>query len=439
MAHLDRSRINPYVLYLCLSVGMAFLTTVAFTTSVVYYVKSAGLDPFQLLVLGTVLEAVYFVLQLPTGLLADLTSRRRCVVLGVLAYAGGLLLQGASPSFVSLLLAQAVLALGAALMSGAMETWAAEEIPESEMASVYLRATRLSFLGVIVGSLLSGVVAMISLSAPMLFSGVLMAVGGLALALLMPEKQSRRREGGAASDVKEALRRTRQDVCEQIRASRQAGRLVPGLLLLFWVTFFIGLWSESFDRLSGAFLLKDISFPHVLGLQPAMWLSVIGCVTAVMGIGVTKWAERRTERLGSEAIVGMLVLFTVVTAVGVVAMSLSDTFVLAVLFLLVVSAVRPLYGPVINGWLVVRVDPGVRATALSAQGMFDSGGQIVGGPLVGAVGSVASIRAALMAGAAVLVPAVLLLLGLARKAKAAIVDASPTEAPLVPAETAERG
>jgi MFS transporter, DHA3 family, tetracycline resistance protein len=432
VAVLDRSRVNPYGLYLCQSTGMSFLTAVAFTTAVVYWVKGAGLSPFQLLVLGTVLEAAYFVLQIPTGLLADMTSRRNCVVLGVLVYAGGLLLQGAFTAFASLLLAQAVLALGAALMSGAVETWAAEEIQESQMTSVYLRATRLSFLGVIAGSLLSGVIALISLSAPMLFSGALMAAGGLALALLMPETRSRRRKRGAPSDVKAVLEKAREDVGAQIRASRQAARLIPGVMLLFGATFFIGLWSESFDRLSGAYLLRDFTFPYVLGLQPAMWFSLIGCVTAVLGIGVTAWAERRTRRLGPDAIVGMLVLFTVGTAAGIVALSLSSTFLTAVVFLLLISVVRPLYAPVVAGWLVVRVDPGVRATALSAQGMFDSGGQILGGPLVGAVGSIVSIRAALLAGAAALGPASLLLLGLARKPGAAPAEAAPA----APVETA---
>jgi DHA3 family tetracycline resistance protein-like MFS transporter len=51
--------------------------------------------------------------------------------------------------------------------------------------------------------------------------------------------------------------------------------------------------------------------------------------------------------------------------------------------------------------------------------MFDSGGQIVGGPVIGAVGSAFSIRAALLTGAAVLVPAILFLIGMERKAKAA--------------------
>ncbi|NUP15605.1 MAG: MFS transporter [Streptomyces sp.] len=434
MAFPDRSRTNPYRLYLGMRLGMSFLAALAFTTSVVYWVKDAGLNPFQLVVLGTVLEGVYFLLQLPTGLLADLVSRRGCVVVGVLTYAGGLVMQGASPAYLNLLLAQAVLALGAALMSGAQDSWAADELRESEMTPVFLRAARLGLVGTIAGSLLSGVLAMISLNAPLLVSGILMAAGGLALALLMPENHFHPRKSGAGLR-RTVLQQAKKDVGEQLRASRQATRMVPGLFLLLGMTLFVGLWSESFDRLSGDFLLQDVTFPHVLGLEPAAWFSLISCVTSVLGFFVAGWAGRRTERLGSGAIVGMLLLFTSVTAVGVMGLSLAETFPVALMFLLLVSAARPIYEPLANGWLVVRVDSSVRATTLSARDMFDSGGQIVGGPLVGAIGSAVSVRAALMSGAAVLVPAIVFLLGLSRKAEPAVARRTPAEEPSLPVES----
>ena len=46
---------------------------------------------------------------------------------------------------------------------------------------------------------------------------------------------------------------------------------------------------------------------------------------------------------------------------------------------------------------MARVDPGVRATVLSARDMFDSAGQIVGAPFVGWIGVIGTIRTALYA------------------------------------------
>lgn len=414
---LDRARTDPYRLYLAMRVGLSFMVGMAFTTSVVYRVEDGGLDPFQLLMIGTVLEVTYLVFQLPTGFLADLVSRRACVVAGFGVYAGGLVWQGLSPEFWVHLAAQVLLALGAALWSGALESWVADETRKSEMTPVYLRATQLSFIGGIAGALLSGALASVALNLPMLVAGVFMALGTAWLALVMPEKHFQR----PANDgrVKTVLQQARAEAGEQVRASRRAARIVPGLMLLLGMTFAFGLWSESYDRLSGAFLLEDIGFPDTFGLEPAMWFSLIAVVVALAGIGLTEWAGRRTARLGSGGIIGMLVGFTVVSLVGVVGYSLSGTFWVAIGFLLLLSTARPLYEPLVNGWLVVRVEPKVRATALSARDMFDSGGQIVGGPVIGAVGSVFSIRAALLAGAAVLVPAILFLIGMERKAKAA--------------------
>ncbi|MER5319553.1 MFS transporter [Streptosporangium roseum] len=402
---------------------MSFLVTMAFTTSVVYYVDEAGLNPFQLVMLGTVLEGAYFLLQLPTGMLADLVSRRACVVAGVLIYAGGMVMQGVAPVFVNLLIAQGVLALGAALMSGAQESWVADETREAEMAGVYLRASQLGSVGTIVGSLLSGLAAMLALNMPLLIAGGLMAVGGVALALFMPENNFHRPE--QVSGFGTMMRQVGSELGGQVRDSYRIGRAVPGLLFLLGMTFCFGLWSESFDRLFGAFLLEDIIFPDVMGLEPAMWFSILTCATGLASMVAAGWTARRTERLGSGAIIGMLLLSTLVTAAGALAMGLSQNFAMAVVFLMVVSAARQLYGPLVDGWLVTRVDSKARATALSARDMFDSGGQIIGGPLVGAIGSVVSIRAALTAGAALLVPAVLFLAGADRRIKAALADAVP--------------
>lgn len=425
-----RARTNPYRLYLALRVALSFLVAVAFTTSVVYRVEDGGLNPFELLMIGTVLEVTYLVFQLPTGFLADLVSRRACVVAGFAVYAGGLVWQGLSPEFWVHMAAQVLLALGAALWSGALDSWVADETRKAEMTPVYLRATQLSFIGGIAGSLLSGALASLGLGLPMLLGGVLMALGTAWLALVMPERHFQR--PGGDGKVRTVLAQARAEVGVQVRASRRAARIVPGLALLLGMTFLFGLWSESYDRLSGAFLLEDIGFPSEL--EPAMWLSLIACVVALAGIGLTEWAGRRTARLGSGAIIGMLVGFTAVALVGVVGFSLSRDFWIAVAFLLLLSAARPLYEPLVNGWLVVRVEPKVRATALSARDMFDSGGQITGGPVIGAVGGVVSIRAALLAGAIVLVPAILSLIGMERKAKTAAADV-----PAAPVAAGERG
>ena len=65
-------------------------------------------------------------------------------------------------------------------------------------------------------------------------------------------------------------------------------------------------------------------------------------------------------------------------------------------------------GPVSATWINQGLEPGVRATVLSAASQSDALGQIVGGPIVGAVGTAWSIRAAMVTSGGILTPILLL-------------------------------
>ncbi len=411
-----RHPISPYRLYLLLECGMSFLLGISYATITVYWVTAGHLNPLQLVLLGTVLEISYFLLQLPTGVLADMVSRRLCVLAGLFIVGLALIMQGLSPSFPNLLGAQVVLGLGAALSDGAQQAWIADELAEDQMTGVYLRATQVGLIATIAGSLLAGLIALAGLNVPLLTGGTLICLLAVAAAFVMPERNFRpaaagqRRTGRAgraawAGQAGQIARQASGLLADQTRSTRNAIVAVPGLVLLFAMTLFVGLWSESFDRLWGAFLLRDIRFPQLAGLHPAMWFSLFACAAAALALGSTELAKRRTERLGPDSVVGAMLLLTLAIGASVVLMATAHTFAVVVAAYLIVSVLRPVLGPLTDGWLVGRVAPSVRATALSAKAMFDSAGQIIGGPVVGAIGTFASIRVALLAGAAALAPA----------------------------------
>jgi MFS transporter, DHA3 family, tetracycline resistance protein len=436
--------IRPYRLYLLLECGMSFLTGLAYATIIVYWVTSGRLNPLQLLLLGTALETSYFLLQLPTGVLADIVSRRLCTLAGLIIVGLALVMEGLSPSFGNLLGAQVVLGLGAALNNGAQEAWVADELDgelgadqqtgadqaSGRMTGVYLRATQLGLIATVAGSLLSGVIALVGLYAPLLVAGSLICLLALVAAPLMPEINFRSAAlpaddaGTSSAPPQEMVVRVRQVVrvrrvvrarqvvrqaagllAAQTRSSRRVIVAVPGLVLLFGMTLFVGLWSESFDRLWGAFLLRDIRFPQLGVLHPAMWFSLLACAAAVLGVGSTELAKRWTERLGPDSVAGGLLLLTLGIGGAVVAMATAHAFAVVVAAYIAVWVLRPVLDPLLSGWMVGRIEPSVRATALSAKEMFDSAGQIAGGPVIGVIGTLASVRIALLTGAAALAPA----------------------------------
>lgn len=93
-----------------------------------YRIQVLQLDPLQLVLVGTVLEAAAFALEIPTGVVADVYSRRLSVVLGVAFLGLGALSEVWLGSFIGSLLAQVVWALGYTLMSGATEAWITDEL-----------------------------------------------------------------------------------------------------------------------------------------------------------------------------------------------------------------------------------------------------------------------------------------------------------------------
>jgi DHA3 family tetracycline resistance protein-like MFS transporter len=439
---LGRHPIRPYRLYLVLECGMSFLLGISYATITVYWVISGRLNPLQLLLLGTALELSYFLLQLPTGVLADLVSRRLCTLAGLFIVGLALIMQGLSPSFASLMGAQVVLGLGAALNNGAQEAWVADELAgelgDERMTSVYLRATQFGLIATVAGSLLSGVIALAGLNAPLLTGGSLICLLALGSAVVMPESNFRparlpaQSKAAVPARASEILRQSRALLLRQTRSTHRAVVAVPGLVLLFGMTLFVGMWSESFDRLWGAFLLRDIRFPQLGGLHPAMWFSLFACAAAVLGLGATEVARRRTERLGPDSVAGGLLILTLAIGAAAVAMAVAHTFALVVGAYIAVTVFRPVLDPLLSGWMITRIEPAVRATALSAKDMFDSAGQIAGGPVIGVIGTLASIRIALLAGAAALAPAAACVVAASRRIRpriaGTVADAEAAEA-----------
>ena len=73
---------DSYKLYLGARAYYALCWSTMVTVNMVFMVEVAGLDPLQMVLVGTVLEASVFLLEIPTGALADTVSRRLSVIIG---------------------------------------------------------------------------------------------------------------------------------------------------------------------------------------------------------------------------------------------------------------------------------------------------------------------------------------------------------------------
>jgi len=95
-----------YRMYLLYCAVVALSMALMSTAAGVYYIRTVEMDAFQLLMTGFALELSVFLFEIPTGVVADLYSRKRSMAIGLLMVGCGFLLQGVVPLFVAVLAAQ---------------------------------------------------------------------------------------------------------------------------------------------------------------------------------------------------------------------------------------------------------------------------------------------------------------------------------------------
>jgi hypothetical protein len=170
----------------------------------------------------------------------------------------------------------------------------------------------------------------------------------------------------------------------------------PLLLVLVGIAAAAGASSERFDRLWEAHLLTSFSFPALGSLQSVVWFGVLNAVGALLGIVAIQGVVRLNLNDSSRVALVLLVL-QVGWVASVLVFGLTSSFVIAALAFWCKRIVDSMSEPLFNAWQTRVIPSEVRATVLSALGQGDALGRVLGGPIVGAIGTVMSIRAAMVA------------------------------------------
>jgi DHA3 family tetracycline resistance protein-like MFS transporter len=373
-----------------------------FIITAVYFVREVHLSPLQLVVTGTVMEAVYFLSEIPTGVVADTYGRRRSLIIAFLITGFATILVGLTGSFVVILIAWAIWGFGATFESGAYEAWITDEVGAEQVGPVFLRGTRISYIGGIVGLIASVGLALWSLRAGVIFGGVLTVLCGVIAALWMPETGFTRREADPAKKRWHELAHTAGDGIRFVRARHL-------LLLVLAIAFFSGMSSEAFDRLWEAHFIRDIGLPQLWSLDPVVWFGIFGVAVYAIGFVASTYLIKRFTDARPETLARLLFAMTAALLVSEIVFGLAGTLYLALCALLVARAMRALVYPIWMTWLNGQIsDSTIRATVISITGQADAIGQAGGGPVLGVIGNVYGIRAALTVGGLVLAPALAL-------------------------------
>ena len=393
-------RLKAYPVYLVFEFCFSLLFSMATVLSLVYHLEVVGLNALELVLVGTVLETSCFLLEIPTGVVADLYSRRRSVLIGVFLYGMGFVLEGALPWFAAVLLAQVVWGCGDTFISGALEAWIASEERDRSMDQVFLRGGQMGQAGGVLGVVLGTLLGNLDLRLPIVTAGLLYLILGLVLLRIMPETNF--------TPVREEENSLLADMMGLFKVNLRFIKGVPVLLALLAITFCGGLASEGFDRLSTAHFLEDTIIPSLGLLNSVTWFGIMRLLGSGLGIFASQVLIAYLEKRGTASRTGLVLFTSAGYILGLTLFALGKRFWFMMAVFLLTGLMRSLKEPILAAWMNEHVEEKMRATVFSTNGQMDAFGQILGGPLVGLVAQQVSVSWGLLCTALLLLPALVL-------------------------------
>ncbi len=381
----------------------AFAYAACFTLNLVFQYRVVGLDPFQMVLVGTVLEATCFVFEVPTGIVADLWSRRVSVIIGFFLVGVGFAVEGIFATFAAALVSNVVWGIGYTFTSGALQAWITDEVGEDRVAPIFTREVQIDLTFSFVGILAAGALGLVALRVPIILAGATLVLLAVGLAVVMPERHFHPTPRGE----RQTFGHLKDQFVAGLRIAR--GRRVVRVFLL--VSVLVGLSSEVFDRLWQVRVLDTFELPAFLGSDPAVAFTVfalVGSIVSLLASGASsRWLPARVVDEDPGLPVALAAAVQVVAVVGVALLG-NLWLVLAALWLH--NASSAFSAPIQATWLNRNLESSSRATVLSMNSQANAIGQVVGGPPLGALATRTSIPVALLVAAAVQLPSVLALL-----------------------------
>ncbi|GAB6991158.1 tetracycline efflux MFS transporter TetA(P) [Paenibacillus pini] len=392
-------------------IGMRFIIALAsstmFTTYGIYYVTMLDLNPFQLVLVGTVLELTVLLFEGITGVVADTYGRRTSVIIAMFILGLGFVLEGSViwladlsssvPSFAWLLISQVMFGIGWTFVSGADTAWIVDEVGEEHVGNLFMRSKRISLIATLLGIGISVGLSTLAPNLPYVVGGFMYLV--LAFLLLFVMKET-----NFVPDKREAGASHLRSMANTWLSGAKVVRRSPLLLLIVVVTIFSGAASEGYERLWPTHLIHNVGFPQDGTYSMAVWFGIIAAISTILGMIAVRYTEKKVDMGSQRGVSTSMFILTVLHIAAILLLALAPSFGWALVGILLIGTVGSVSEPVYSTWLNMNLESKTRATVLSMMSQSDALGQTAGGPAVGWIGSRFSIRASLIAASVLLLP-----------------------------------
>ena len=350
----------------------------------VFWIVELDLGPLELVFMGLVLELSVLLAETPTGVVADLVSRKRSIVIAQVVMGIGFIWAVASTNYWVILPAQALFGVGWTFRSGADTAWVTDELRGrgelgySEIDHLLLRRHRFGIVVALVTIVVSIVVGeATSVRWAVVLMGLLQIGIGVYCAFAMSEDHfvpGRERHRGFVATLRDGV---------------SAVAISPRLRVIVVVLLLLDMGAEAFDRLGFKHFLDSASVDD----RSLRALGLLFLALALAGLAANIVTTRALTAGRGLARVAF-VLLLVATIGGAIASATSVVVVIAIGYMLQ-DSMRESVWPVIEGWANRDAPTEVRATVHSLMGQTTAIGELIGGLMLGLVAEATTIPVSL--------------------------------------------
>jgi DHA3 family tetracycline resistance protein-like MFS transporter len=163
--------------------------------SYVIFLKSFNLSYLEINMVNFFFMTGVVLLEVPTGIFADIFSRKKSYQLGVFICAIGHLCYFVSQNFWNFVMSEMIIATGLCFISGSLDAWLISELKLSKQKfsqkKIFSTSNILNTVGQIISGIIGAQLATVDLSLPWLIAALVLTGLGMSIMLLMPDNFTR--------------------------------------------------------------------------------------------------------------------------------------------------------------------------------------------------------------------------------------------------------
>lgn len=341
-----------------------------FFATYVLFLDQAGLSKLQINSINASFMLSVFLLELPTGSIADNFGRKLSTVLSFFVFSLAFFIYFISDSYICFLTAEIIAALAYTLASGAFDAWMYDTVkghdPKYNTDKVFSNSKKLDYLGKLIGVTCGAYLGSIDLSYPWLASSLGMIVVGFVAIFLIKEETFE-----IADNLEEKIVKQREKpaIYLTIKTSIEHGIRNKSI-------FFVVLFAMFYMFVcQGANMFWQLKYTDVgLSKIDLGWFFAGAIVLMFIGASLTEWLNKYFG-LEKKALLANFI----VVIIGIFLAGAFQSLSLSIIFFYLHELARGSFEPQIKIYLNKRIKQNeFRATILSFQGMMTKFGCMIG-------------------------------------------------------------